>query len=248
VERKLGFGTQNVHSDRDIIPVSFRDEGGRYKVPPFFYRHEIDSLFLSSPGKEKNINKMIIIKKDFLQSQKRKGFTLIELLIVVALIGILAALLIPNAMTAMHKSKQKATMKDLTTIGTALTDHVTDRGQTPQGQAGTYSAGDAFYTALCPFYVKVLPTRDKWSKPYYAYTGTSATGQWSCTPVGGPGVDDFIIGSTGRNGPSRDGSFNSADPEAGFFTVSSMQDFNNDLVMWNGTWVLAPKTYTATGT
>ncbi|MEE9502841.1 MAG: prepilin-type N-terminal cleavage/methylation domain-containing protein, partial [Candidatus Aminicenantaceae bacterium] len=60
--------------------------------------------------------------------KSKKGFTLIELLIVVAIIGILAALLIPNAITAMQKAKQKATMKDVVTIATALTDHVTDNG------------------------------------------------------------------------------------------------------------------------
>ncbi|MCD6515916.1 MAG: prepilin-type N-terminal cleavage/methylation domain-containing protein, partial [Candidatus Aminicenantes bacterium] len=56
--------------------------------------------------------------------KREKGFTLIELLIFVAIIGILAALLIPNIMTAMQKAKQKGTMKDVSTIATALTDYM----------------------------------------------------------------------------------------------------------------------------
>ena len=38
---------------------------------------------------------------------RQKGFTLIELLIVVAIIGIIAALLIPNFLDALQKAKQK---------------------------------------------------------------------------------------------------------------------------------------------
>src|SRR5204863_10106161 len=49
---------------------------------------------------------------------RQKGFTLIELLIVVAIIGIIAALLIPNFLDALQKDKQKRTVTDMRNIGT----------------------------------------------------------------------------------------------------------------------------------
>src|SRR5262244_2052256 len=57
------------------------------------------------------------------RSKREPGFTLIELLIVVAIIGIIAAIAIPNLLNAIDRSKQKRTMADMRSVGTACEEY-----------------------------------------------------------------------------------------------------------------------------
>lgn len=114
-----------------------------------------------------------------LKRNRQRGFTLIELLIVVAIIGIIAAILIPNLIDALQKAKQKRTVSDLRNTGTAWMSWLTD-------QVGASSAGQRVYDAqnFRPvnyptlftylnqpgdnvfFYMQDIPQFDGWKHPY----------------------------------------------------------------------------------
>ncbi len=70
--------------------------------------------------------------------RREKGFTLIELLIVVAIIGIIAAIAVPNLLTAIQRSKRSRTVADMRAIGTALGSYNVDTNIFP------YTANVAF--------------------------------------------------------------------------------------------------------
>jgi type IV pilus assembly protein PilA len=57
-----------------------------------------------------------------------KGFTLIELLIVVAILGVLAAVVIPNVGRFIGRGKTEAAATELSSIQSAVTSMMTDNG------------------------------------------------------------------------------------------------------------------------
>ncbi len=110
-------------------------------------------------------------------ADRPKGFSLIELLVVVAIIGIIAAILIPNLITALQKAKQKRTVAELRNVGTAWMSWLTDQvGAAAAGAGKTYDASTFIdpsyaevYGYLHPystfFYMQEVPQFDGWRYP-----------------------------------------------------------------------------------
>ena len=121
---------------------------------------------------------------------KQKGFTLIELLIVVAIIGIIAAIAIPNLLNAIDRGKQKRTMADMRSIGTAIESYAIDNNFYPQGMSSVGASGVSAFVS--PIYIATVPTTDGWANPWDIDSTSNGT-EYTITSV----AKDATVGTNG---------------------------------------------------
>jgi len=151
-------------------------------------------------------------------ARKRNGFTLIELLIVVAIIGIIAAIAIPNLLNAIDRGKQKRSMADIRSLSTACESYAVDVNFYPISTSmATIASIGATNMGIEPIYIKRAPTKDGWGGAYYYGSDTAGAGS------------DYTLMTYGK------------DKKASSSSAGATNDFDCDIIFENGTFTAYPE-------
>jgi len=129
--------------------------------------------------------------------EREEGFTLIELMVVVAVIGILFAIAIPNFLNALDRGRQKRTMSDIRTIGVAIESYAVDANIYPRNfsEAPVESTVQGI---IQPTFIRDTPLIDGWGY-VMTYASNSTGSQYTIQSFGKDGDADSINGGPTLN-------------------------------------------------
>ena len=120
-------------------------------------------------------------------SAQQRGFSLIEIMVVVVIMGVMAALIVPNVMSRPDQARAVAARQDIATLVHALKLYRLDHGRYPTSQEGL-KALVGTDPKRQQTYLERLPN-DPWGNPYQ-YLNPGVHGE----------IDVFSLGSDGQPG------------------------------------------------
>jgi general secretion pathway protein G len=118
------------------------------------------------------------------------GFTLVEMLVVVALIGIVAALALPRYRHASVRAKESVLKHDLWVLRDVIDQFFTDQGRYPQDLQELVSIGYLRTVPIDP----MTESSESWEISYEAL----AEDEYDSPEAEDPGVTDVSSGSLGQ--------------------------------------------------
>jgi len=139
------------------------------------------------------------MKQNFpsLRRQFLRGFTLIELMVVLLIIGVLAALIVPNVLDRADDARVTAAKTDVNNLMQALKLYKLDNQRYPTAEQGLQALLTKPTTAPVPpnwkSYLDLLPN-DPWGKPY-VYLNPGVKGEIDVMSFGADGQ----AGGEGKN-------------------------------------------------
>ncbi|MGL4927241.1 MAG: pilin [Plesiomonas shigelloides] len=135
-----------------------------------------------------------------------KGFTLIELMIVVAVIGVLAAIAIPQYQNYVAKAELGTALSATSSLKTNVEDYIANNGTFPDGTTANQSPADLGATqpntgvisfdkptTSIKFTFNPTGNSEKINNAVLSLQRTAATGAWTCSVSGGTNITSAIL-------------------------------------------------------
>ena len=124
----------------------------------------------------------------------QRGMSLLELIVVMAIIGILAAVAVPLLKNSPRRAQEAALKQNLRVMRDAIEQHYADKGHYPPD---LYTLVDAEYLRAVPL-DPITRSTETWVEVFAEYPSTSEDDPWAETdlsPFGDPGIEDVHSGS-----------------------------------------------------